>query len=123
MSAHDTMASLEANGPALKEAVASVIPLLAEGGFERVVGEVVERVTTLAAKTGGRRRFSWAGVLRYCYVCCFIRGRCLPGPRRLPRSKITPGGGGKVARVRAVDDARLHVLRDDLVVRVRVDAR
>ena len=38
---YDSMASLEANGPALKEAVASVVPLLAEGGFERAVGEVV----------------------------------------------------------------------------------
>ena len=38
---YDTMASLEANGPALKEAVASIMPLLAEGGFERGVGEVV----------------------------------------------------------------------------------
>ena len=38
---YDSMASLEANGPALKETLASVIPLLAEGGFERAVGEVV----------------------------------------------------------------------------------
>ena len=38
---YDSMASLEANGPALKEAVASIMPLLAEGGFERAVGEVV----------------------------------------------------------------------------------
>ena len=35
------MASLEANGPALKETLAGVVPLLAEGGFERAVGEVV----------------------------------------------------------------------------------
>ena len=38
---YDTMASLEANGPALKEALAGVVPLLAEGGFERAIGEVV----------------------------------------------------------------------------------
>ena len=38
---YDSMASLEANGPALKETLASVVPLLAEGGFERAVGEVV----------------------------------------------------------------------------------
>ena len=38
---YDTMASLEANGPALKETLASVLSLLAEGGFERAVGEVV----------------------------------------------------------------------------------
>ena len=38
---YDTMGSLEANGPALKEAVASIMPLLAEGGFERAIGEVV----------------------------------------------------------------------------------
>ena len=38
---YDSMASLEANGPALKEALAGVVPLLAEGGFERGVGEVV----------------------------------------------------------------------------------
>ena len=38
---YDSMASLEANGPALKEALAGVVPLLAEGGFERAVGEVV----------------------------------------------------------------------------------
>ena len=38
---YDSMASLETNGPALKETLASVIPLLAEGGFERAVGEVV----------------------------------------------------------------------------------
>ena len=37
---YDTMASLEANGPALKEALANVVPLLAEGGFDRAVGEV-----------------------------------------------------------------------------------
>ena len=38
---YDSMASLETNGPALKETLASVISLLAEGGFERAVGEVV----------------------------------------------------------------------------------
>ena len=38
---YDSMASLEANGPALKETLAGVVPLLAEGGFERAVGEVV----------------------------------------------------------------------------------
>ena len=37
---YDSMASLEGNGPALKEAVASIMPLLAEGGFERAIGEV-----------------------------------------------------------------------------------
>ena len=37
---YDTMASLEANGPALKEALADVVPLLAEGGFERAIGEL-----------------------------------------------------------------------------------
>ena len=37
---YDMMASLEANGPALKEALAGVVPLLAEGGFERAIGEV-----------------------------------------------------------------------------------
>ena len=37
---YDTMASLEANGPALKEALANVVPLLADGGFDRAVGEV-----------------------------------------------------------------------------------
>ena len=37
---YDTMSSLEGNGPALKEAVASIMPLLAEGGFERAIGEV-----------------------------------------------------------------------------------
>ena len=37
---YDTMASLEANGPALKEALANVVPLLAEGGFERAIGEL-----------------------------------------------------------------------------------
>ena len=37
---YDTMASLEANGPALKEAVAKILPLLAEGGFDRAIGEV-----------------------------------------------------------------------------------
>ena len=37
---YDTMASLEARGPALKEALAGVVPLLAEGGFDRAVGEV-----------------------------------------------------------------------------------
>ena len=38
---YDTMSSLEANGSALKEAVASIMPLRAEGGFERAIGEVV----------------------------------------------------------------------------------
>ena len=38
---YDSMSSLESNGPALKEAVASVMPLLAEGGFDRAIGEVV----------------------------------------------------------------------------------
>ena len=38
---YDSMASLDANGPALKETLAGVVPLLAEGGFERAVGEVV----------------------------------------------------------------------------------
>ena len=37
---YDTMASLEARGPALKEAVAKILPLLAEGGFDRAIGEV-----------------------------------------------------------------------------------
>ena len=37
---YDTMASLEARGPALKEALAGVVPLLAECGFDRAVGEV-----------------------------------------------------------------------------------
>jgi len=37
---YDTMASLEANGPALKEALAGVVPLLAEGGFDRAIGEL-----------------------------------------------------------------------------------
>ena len=37
---YDTMSSLEANGPALKEALANVVPLLAEGGFDRAIGEV-----------------------------------------------------------------------------------
>ena len=37
---YDSMASLEANGPALKEAVAKILPLLAEGGFDRAIGEV-----------------------------------------------------------------------------------
>ena len=38
---YDSMASLETNGPALKETLASVISLLAEGGFERAGGELV----------------------------------------------------------------------------------
>ena len=37
---YDSMASLEANGPALKEALAGVVPLLAEGGFDRAIGEL-----------------------------------------------------------------------------------
>ena len=37
---YDSMASLEANGPALKETLAGVVPLLAEGGFERAIGEL-----------------------------------------------------------------------------------
>ena len=37
---YDSMASLEANGPALKETLAGVVPLLAEGGFDRAIGEL-----------------------------------------------------------------------------------
>ena len=37
---YDSMASLEANGAALKETLAGVVPLLAEGGFERAIGEL-----------------------------------------------------------------------------------
>ena len=60
------MASLEANGPALKEALAGVVPLLAEGGFDRAVGEVCHRRDELLALQwrceigpNRRRRVQW----------------------------------------------------------------